>query len=87
MDRVYNVEKSRKWQATDTLEEEPPKKRGRLKRSSLMMRYNPLVQQRGDTSQELNITPFQRNGERKTSEGCLVAINEVYFLHVLKIHS
>lgn len=66
MDRVYNVEKSRKRVASDLTSEATPRKRGRPKRVlSLASRYPPLQPNADDTAQEQNLQVILKEMEKE----------------------
>ena len=66
MDRVYNVEKSRKRTGPD-IEDSTPKKRGRPKKRSSNLKYRyPLIQSNGvcDASEQQNVEAMSMEMEK-----------------------
>lgn len=66
MDRVYNVEKSRKRAAQDSIDDAIPRKRGRPKRViNLASRYPPLQPSTSDPAQEQHMQAIVKEMEKE----------------------
>ncbi len=66
MDRVYNVEKSRKRAALDSADDSTPRKRGRPKRViTLTSRYPPLQPHGSDPVQEQHIQTIVKEMDKE----------------------
>ena len=81
MDRLYNVEKSRKRSASDS-SEEPPRKHGRPKRvSSLMSQYSSITQLGDNTQQQQHLQAISKEMEKEKPRKMLF-----YLLWILHLH-
>ena len=89
MDQMYNVEKSRKHAAEDSMDD-TPRKRGRPKSIiSLASRYPSLQQHGNDNGQQQQHIQaiFEGDGERQAMERYPTSSYEVNLLYTKAVHT